>query len=157
MYITTIYSKLSKKQKKKLLLFLQENFEQSKFDFEPLTIIILYILENEIVGCICLYDNKYLLEKINEYNIPLSYYSFNNSHGCFIYNLCVHKDHRNKKIGYNLINYTIEKMLELKINYLHTQAQTEISRILFLKNGFVENNSFIGSNNVKVYVMCKYI
>jgi len=157
MYITTIYSKLSKKQKKKLLLFLQENFEQSKFDFEPLTIIILYILENEIVGCICLYDNKYLLEKINEYNIPLSYYSFNNSHGCFIYNLCVHKDHRNKKIGYNLINYTIEKMLELKINYLHTQAQTEISRILFLKNGFVENNSFIGSNNVKVYVMYKYI
>lgn len=157
MYITTIYSKLSKKQKKKLLLFLQENFEQSKFDFEPLTIIILYILENDIVGCICLYDNKYLLEKINEYNIPLSYYSFNNSHGCFIYNLCVHKDHRNKKIGYNLINYTIEKMLELKINYLHTQAQTEISRILFLKNGFVENNSFIGSNNVKVYVMYKYI
>ena len=88
----------------------------------------------------------------------MSYYSFNNSHGCFIYNLCIHKNYRNKKIGYNLLQFCITKMSELNIDYLHTQAENEISQILFLKNGFIEDKVFnkpIINNNI--YIMSKYL
>ena len=157
MYITTVYGKLSNKQKKKLNNFLKNNFGNNDFEFELNTIIILDMLENEIIGCICLFDNKFLLQKINENNIPHKFYSFNNSHGCFIYNFCVDKNHRNKKVGYNLLNYTLEKMTSINIDYLHTQAENEISRILFLKNGFMEDDHFTGPNNEKVFIMSKYL
>ena len=156
MYIITVYSKLSSKQKKKIKLFLINNFGDNNFEFESNTIIILDILEDEIIGCICLFDNKYLLDKINQYDIPLKYYSFNNNlHGCFIYNFCVHKNYRNKKIGQNLLNYTIDKMKELNIEYLHTQAENEIARLLFIKNEFIENDNFRDINNNLVYIMSK--
>jgi ribosomal protein S18 acetylase RimI-like enzyme len=156
MYIITIYSKLTSNQKKKVNKFLIDNFENIDFELEPETIIILAILDNKIIGTVCLYDNKFLINKLNENNIPLSYYSFNNSHGCFIYNLCVHKNYRNKKIGYNLLQFCIAKMSEINIDYLHTQADNEISQILFLKNGFIEENVF-QKNNKKIYVMSKYL
>jgi hypothetical protein len=140
-FITTIYSKLSKRQQNKVNNFLKKNFDDKiqnlNFELESMTIIILAILENKIVGCICLYDNKFLIDKLKKNNIPLNYYTINNSHGCFIYNLCVHKEHRNKKIGYNILLYTIQKMINLNIDYLHTQAKNNISKILFLKTGFM--------------------
>jgi ribosomal protein S18 acetylase RimI-like enzyme len=163
MYITTIYSKLSPRQKKKVNNFLKEHFNDddskiTNFELEPETIIILVILDNKIVGTLCLYDNKFLIEKLNRNNIPLSFYSINNSHGCFIYNLCVHKNYRNKKIGYGLLQYSLTKMAELNIDYLHTQAENEISQILFLKNGFMEDNVFNKHElNKKIYVMSKYL
>jgi hypothetical protein len=58
MYITTIYSKLTKSQKKKLNLFLKSNFNNNGcFEFEPMTIIVLDLLDDVIIGCLCLYDN----------------------------------------------------------------------------------------------------
>jgi GNAT superfamily N-acetyltransferase len=165
-YVITIYSKLSLKQKKKITIFLKNNFNKnisnklSKniFDFEPATIIILSLIENNIIGCICLFDNKHLLEKINQYDVPQNYYVFtDNNNGCFIYNLCVDKDYRNNKIGYKMIEYAIEQTIKLKIDYLHTHAENEIARKIFINNGFLEINSFINSDNAKIYVMSKYL
>ena len=160
MYITTIYSSLSKNQKRRLNLFLKSNFNvNGNFEFEPMTIIILDLLDDAIIGCICLFDNKFLLDKLELNNVEIKNYSFDNSnaHGCFIYNLCVNKNHRNQKIGHNLLCYTIDKMKELNIEYLHTHAESEISRMLFLKNGFMEDNQFISVNNDTIFVMCKYL
>ena len=83
------------------------------------------------------------------------YYNITNLNGCFIYNLCIHKNYRNNKKGLNLLNYTIEKVLELKIDYLHTHAETDISRKLFIKSGFIEKQSFISMNYKNVYCMSK--
>lgn len=159
MYITTIYSQLTSNQKKKINNFLINNFDKvDNFELEPQTIIILVVLDNKIVGTLCLYDNKFLIDKLNENNIPLSYYSINKSHGCFIYNLCVHKNYRNKKIGSGLLKYCITKMSELNIDYLHTHTENEIALTLFLTNGFVEDNTINESNsNEKIYVMSKYL
>jgi GNAT superfamily N-acetyltransferase len=157
-YITTVYSKLSSNQKKKINNFLKNNFtNNSNFDFDPSTIIIVHMLDNEIIGCICLFDNKFLLNKLSINNISTEYYNINNSHGCFIYNFCVDKNHRNKKVGFNLLKYTLDKMKLLNIDYLHTQAENEISHILFLKNGFMEDTCFQGPSNQKVFVMSKYL
>ena len=154
MYIITIYSQLTLKQKKKINNFLINNFNKfGNFELEPHTIIILAIFDNKIVGILCLYDNKFLIDKLNKHNISLSYYSINKLHGCFIYNLCVHKNYRNKKIASELLYYCITKMFELNIDYLHTQAENEIAKALFLKIGFIEDN-VLGSNN-KIYVMSK--
>ena len=163
MYITTIYSQLTSNQKKKLNKFYMDHFNDDNekkvnFELESNTIIILVILDNKIVGTLCLYDNKFLINKLNQNNVSLSFYTLNNSHGCFIYNLCVHKNYRNKKIGFGLVQYCITKMAELNIDYLHTQAENEISQILFLKNGFIEDQVFNkpGTNN-KIFVMSKYL
>jgi ribosomal protein S18 acetylase RimI-like enzyme len=154
MYITTIYSKLTVNQKKKINNFLINNFDKiNNFELEPETIIILAVLDNKIVGILCLYDNKFLIEKLNKNNVLLSHYSISNSHGCFIYNFCVHKNYRNKKIGYGLLKYCITKMAELNIDYLHTHVENEIAHILFLKNGFIDDNIF----NEKINMMIKYL
>lgn len=164
-YITTIYSKLSPKQIKKINIFLKDNFDKdifckslkNNFDFQLSTIIILALLENNIIGCICLFNSKYLLEKVIQSNISLSHYAFADNIGFFIYNLCVSKHYRNNKIGFKLTEYAIEEMNKLNIGYLHTQAENEIARKIFINNGFIENNSFINSNNTKIYVMSKFL
>jgi ribosomal protein S18 acetylase RimI-like enzyme len=160
MYITTIYSNLSKHQKRKLNLFLKSNFDSNgNFEFEQMTIIILDLLDDVIIGCVCLFDNKFLLDKLELNNVETKNYSFNgpNTHGCFIYNLCVDKNHRNQKVGNNLLCYTMDKMRELNIEYLHTHAESEISRMLFLKNGFMEDNQFTSINNDTIFSMSKYL
>ena len=149
MYITTIYLNLTYNQKKKINNFLTKNLNNiTNFDLEPQTIIILDIRDNKIVGILCLYDNKFLIEKLNKNNVQHSYYSINDSHGCFIYNYCVHKNYRNNKIGNCLLEYCIKKMSELNIEYLHAQVKNEIAKILFIKNGIF---------NDKIYVMSKYL
>ena len=157
MYITTIFSKLSKKNQKKIQLFYKNNYNQNNYDFEPFTIIILDLLDNNIIGCICFYDNKFLLEKLKNNNIALKYYCFKDLHGCFIYNFCVDKNYRNKKIGTNLLLYSINKMKEIHIDYLHTQAENEISKKLFIKYDFVENDNFIGTTNNEVFILSKIL
>ncbi len=74
----------------------------------------------------------------------------------FIYNLCVDYNHRGKKIGNSLIKKCIDFITEYKIDYIHTQAQNEISRKLFIKNGFTENIEHRINNNV-FYVLSKFI
>lgn len=154
MYITTVYSNLSSKQKSKVKHFLANNFEKkADFDLNKMTIILLDIEENNIIGCLCLYDNSLLSEKINKRSIPNEYYHFeNNSHGCFIYNFCVDKEKRGKKIGTNLLKYTISKMKELNIDYLHAHAENTVSEIVFLQSGFIEQKKFNFAS-----LMIKYI
>ena len=75
MYITTIYSKLSSNKRHKIINFFLNNFNSNiDFEFEPMTIIILEMVDNEIISCICLYDNKFLIKKLNEHKINLSYF-----------------------------------------------------------------------------------
>lgn len=159
MYITTIYSNLSKNQKKKLNLFLKSNFDlKGNFEFEQMTIIILDLLDDVIIACLCLYDNKFLLDKLNLNNISTDNYLFHkNMHGCFIYNLCVDINHRNQKIGNNLLCYAMNKMKEINIEYLYTHAENDISRTLFIKNGFIEDKTFNSINNENIYLMSKYL
>ena len=159
MYVTTIYSKLAKSQKKKLNSFLKLNFDNNGcFEFEQMTIIILYLLDDVIIACLCLYDNKFLLDKLNLNNISSDNYLFHkNMHGCFIYNLCVDNNHRNQKIGNNLLCYAIDKMKEINIEYLYTHAENDISRMLFIKNGFIEDKTFNSVNNENIYLMSKYL
>jgi ribosomal protein S18 acetylase RimI-like enzyme len=140
-FIITIYYKLTQSQKNKINNFLKDNFEDlNNYDFLNDTIIILNFDDQDIIGCVCLIDNFYLKEKLLSCNASYDNYYFINSHGCFIYNLCVHKDHRNKKVGSSLINYTISKMKEINIDYLHVHADNDISYNLFLKSGFIAEN-----------------
>jgi ribosomal protein S18 acetylase RimI-like enzyme len=161
MYIITIYSNLSENQKKKINNFLKKNFNNiNNFELEPETIIILVILDNKIVGTLCLYDNYFLINNLNKNNIPHSYYLLNkSSHGCFIYNFCIHKNYRNQKIGQCLLEYCITKMTEINIDYLHAQVKNEIAQILFLKNGFIKDSKFCINNkfNDKICVMSKIL
>lgn len=154
MYITTVYSNLSSKQKNKVKNFLANNFEQnSDFDLNPMTIIVLDLEENNINGCLCLYDNSLLTKKLNKRNVPTEYYHFeDNSHGCFIYNFCVDKEKRGKKIGTNLLKYTISKMKELNIDYLHAHAENKISEMVFIKSGFFEQKNFNFASLMLKYV-----
>jgi len=169
-YITNVYSKLSHKQKKKILNFLQLNFisesnfenkmqlfsgiYNKNFEFEDSTIIILDIdNDNNINGCICLLYNDYLKEKLLYNNISLDYYIFlDNEKGCFIYNLCVNKNLRNQNIATNLVKFTIDKMKEINIIYLYTHAENEISKNVFLKNNFDVKDKY-----ENIYVLHKNI
>lgn len=154
MYITTIYSKMTFKQKKNLLNFIQSCFDKNyNFELESNTIIILDITNNIINGCICIYDNKYLIEKLTLHNVDQKKYKIiKNKHGCFIYNFCVNKNLRNQHIGYKLLGYTIEKMIKLNIEYLHTNAENDISQHLFFKYGFIHNDTCDGT-----YIMSKIL
>lgn len=158
-YKTVIYKNLSENQKLLISKFLKQNFPKINVEdtgLEPNTIIILCTSENKIVGMVCLINNSILKRKLEEKKISLEYYNIINLDGLFIYNLCVDKDYRNKKIGYTLINKCISFISKYKFDYVHTQAESEISRILFLKNGFMEDNEFKINGN-KFYVLSKFI
>lgn len=162
-YKTIIYKNLTINQQNTINLFAKNNFPEIKsenFEFEPNTIIILCLELNEIVGLVCLLNNIILKSKLIENKIPLTYYHIcdENTHldGMFIYNLCVDYNHRGKKIGNSLIKKCIDFITEYKIDYIHTQAQNEISRKLFIKNGFTENIEHRINNNV-FYVLSKFI
>ena len=162
-YKTVIYKNLSINQQNRIHTFLQNNFPEIKSEnlgLESNTIIILCLESNELVGLLCLLNNILLKSKLIENKISLKYYNIcdENTHldGMFIYNLCVDYNHRNKKIGYSLIKKCIDFITEYKIDYIHTQAQNEISRKLFIKNGFTENAEHRINNNV-FYVLSKFI
>jgi ribosomal protein S18 acetylase RimI-like enzyme len=158
MYIISIYSKLDTNQKRKILVFLMDNFKnQYDFSLENNTIIVLELINDNIVGCICLLNNKYLINQLIKNNI-LKYYSmYDKLNGCFIYNFCVSSNMRNQKIGTNLLGYTIEKMKEINIDYLHSHAINNISKKIFLKHNFIEDNNYIGLTNNEIYSMIKYL
>jgi len=159
MYVTTIYNKLDTNQKRKVLKFLKDNFDnQTEFSLEDNTVIILYIIDKEIYGCVCLLNNKYLIKKLIKNNVPLKYYSIvENFNSYFIYNLCIHKYHRNEKIGTKLINYMIERMQQINVEYLHTHATNTISKGIFLKYKFIEDSNYTSVTNEQVYSLFKYI
>ena len=160
MYFTLIYKNLNNNQKNKISAFIKKNFNialDNLLGLEPNTIIIIDCEDNIIKGCVCLLNNIILKNKLIKNNISLNYYNINKTDGLFLYNLCVDEKYRNKKIGNELINLCIDFIKTYKFDYVHCQSENDISKSLFLKNGFMEDTSFIGSNNKNIYIMTKYI
>jgi GNAT superfamily N-acetyltransferase len=160
MYFTLIYKNLNNNQKNKISAFIKKNFNialDNLLGLEPNTIIIIDCEDNIIKGCVCLLNNIILKNKLIQNNISLNYYNINKTDGLFLYNLCVDEKYRNKKIGNELINLCIDFIKTYKFDYVHCQSENDISKSLFLKNGFMEDTSFIGSNNKNIYIMTKYI
>lgn len=160
MYFTLIYKNLNNNQKNKITAFIKINFNialDNLLGLEPNTIIIIDSEDNIIKGCVCLLNNIILKNKLIQNNISLDYYNINKTDGLFLYNLCVDEKYRNKKIGNELINLCIDFIKTYKFDYIHCQSENDISKSLFLKNGFMEDTSFVGSNNKNIYIMTKYI
>jgi ribosomal protein S18 acetylase RimI-like enzyme len=84
-----------------------------------------------------------LKKKLSILNISES--SFNiktNKKGILLYNFCVHKNYRGKHYGSKLIEHCIDFLKKLNIDYIHCQAENDISKKIFLKNNFIINNIF---------------
>lgn len=161
MYFTLIYKNLNDNQKYKINDFIKKNFIIN-FDhllgLEPNTIIIVNSENNIIKGCVCLLNNNILKNKLIQNNVNLNYYNINSKiDGIFLYNLCVDEKYRNNHIGNELINLCINFIKTYKFDYIHCQSENEISKSLFLKNGFIEDNTFVGTNDKNIYIMTKYI
>jgi len=157
MYHTVIFENLSFNQRSCLINFIKENFPNipyNKYGLESKTIIILNYENKKIVGCLCLLNNRLLKEILNKSNVNLENYNFDYSKGLFLYNLCVNENYRNKKIGSELVNQTCILAKQLGIEYIHCHAETEVSRQLFIKQGFMEEKIINESN--KIYLMTKF-
>ena len=161
MYYTVIYKNLSTNQKKNIISFISSNFNnipESSLGLEPNTIIIVNYENEKILGCVCLLNDNDLKKKLFDSNVPLKYYSFNEkSCGLFLYNLCVDKKFRNKKIGNELIELSIKFAKDVNIDFLHCQAENEISKLIFTKNKFFEVSSFMSTTNNLTYLMNLYV
>jgi len=160
MYYTLIYKNLSSSQKNSIKTFINLQFKNiSNIDFglEPNTIIILNYENNKIIGCVCLINNSDLKNKLGHNDNLLSYYDFQNKKGLFLYNLCVDTEYRNKKIGNQLINLANKLAKDVNIEYIHTHAENEISKLIFIKNNFTEIKTFISNKNTQTTLMTIYI
>lgn len=161
-YKTIIYKNVSQNQQNTINIFIKKNFPNIKIEhlgLEPNTIIILCLDSNKIIGLTCLLNNIILKSKLLNNKISLEYYNIceeSQLDGMFIYNLCVDNEYRNKNVGCSLIKKCIDFITEYKIDYLHTQAQNEISKKLFIKNGFTQNTEHRINNNI-FYVLSKFI
>ena len=142
MFYTVIYKNLSQNQKINIINFIKENFlhiQYNNLGLEQKTIIIVNYENNKIIGCVCLLNNKYLKEWVLNAQVNLDKCNFEHDNSLFLYNLCVSSEHRNKKIGDELIKLSLELCKEININYIYCHADNEISKNLFLKNGFIDN------------------
>jgi len=161
-YKTIIYKNLTINQQSTINIFIKNNFPDIKIEhlgLESNTIIILCLDSNKIIGLVCLLSNILLKSKLIDNKISLDYYNISEEpqlDGMFIYNLCVDNEYRNKNIGCTLIKNCINFITEYKLDYVHTQAQNEISKKIFIKNGFIENREHKINNNI-FYVLSKYI
>ena len=159
MYHTVIYEKLSYNQRNKIINFIKKNFKNipyDRFGIEPKTIIILNYEDNNIIGCLCLLNNRILKNILINANVNLEQYNFEYGKGLYLYNLCVDENFRGKQIGSELVEEALKISKNIGIDYIHAQAENEISRNLFLKKGFIENSDFTSFNNT-IYVMLKFI
>jgi ribosomal protein S18 acetylase RimI-like enzyme len=157
MYHTVLFENLSFNQRSCLINFIKENFPNipyNGFGLESKTIIILNYENEKIVGCVCLLNNRLLNKVLNKSNTNLEYYNFNYTKGLFLYNLCVNENYRNKKMGSELVNQTCILAKQLGIEYIHCHASTEVSRQLFIKQGFMEEKLI---DETKNYLMSKFV
>lgn len=160
MYHTFIYENLSFNQRSSLINFIKENFPSipyNGFGLESKTIIIINYENEKIVGCICLLNNRILKEVLLKSKIDLNKYNFDYGKGLFLYNLCINENYRNKKLGREIVSEACELAKKLGIEYIHCHAETVVSRNLFLKQGFIENNTIKGHDNKDMYVMSKFV
>ncbi len=161
-YKTVIYKNLTINQQNTINVFITNNFPNIKSEnlgLEPNTIIILCLESNKIIGLVCLLSNVLLKSKLIDNKISLNYYNFceeTQIDGMFIYNLCVNNEYRNKNIGCTLIKNCIDFITKYKLDYVHTQAQNDVSKKLFIKNDFKETGRH-KINNTIFYVFSKFI
>jgi len=159
MYHTIIFENLTFNQRASLINFIKINFPNipyNSFGLESKSIIIVNYENNKIVGCVCLINNRLLQEILTKSKISLEKYNFDYGKGLFLYNLSVDENYRNKKMGTELVNQACELAKKLGIEYIHCHAETDVSRNLFLKLGFIENKT-IFDNNKNIYLMSKFI
>jgi ribosomal protein S18 acetylase RimI-like enzyme len=156
-YCITLYDELNDYQKNKIKKFIIKNFKKNiDLGFDKNTIIILYLIENKIIGCCCLLSNKNLKLKIN--NNSLHLYDLTSDNACFLYNLCVDNDYRNQHIASKLIEYTInEFMIKFNIDYIYTNPENDISKKIFTNFNFIKEkllykkiNDYINNENTNL-------
>lgn len=156
MYHTIIFENLTFNQRACLINFIKINFPNipyNGFGLESKSIVIINYENNKIVGCVCLLNNRLLKEIIVKTNISLEKYNFDYGKGLFLYNLCVDENNRNKKKGTELVKKSCELANSLGIEYIQCHAETEVSRNLFIKEGFIENKII----NDTMYLMSKFV
>lgn len=145
MYIKLIYSHLLENQKNKIKSFIFNNFNEiisiNQLGLVDNSIIILRIDNDVISGCVCLIDNKNFIKYLEENNgDKYKYHYIENRSGVYLYNFCVDKELRGNNIGTMLLEYTIDLIKELNINYIHCYITNDISKHIFTKLNF--NKSF---------------
>ena len=158
MYHTVIFENLSFNQRSSLINFIKENFPNipyNGFGLESKSIVILNYENDRIIGCVCLLNNRLLIDVLHKSKINLKNYNFEYGKGLFLYNLCVGENYRNKKMGSELVNQASELAKKLGIEYIHCHAETEVSRNLFTKLGFIEEKTI--DENKKIYLMSKFV
>jgi ribosomal protein S18 acetylase RimI-like enzyme len=154
-FINIVYDKLDFYQKQEIKNFIKNNFPEIPIDKQGLlsnTVIILNVINDNIYGLVCLLNNNTLKKYLLSLNVSLDDYCFEKIDGVYIYNLCVDKNYRNKGIGNKLINHVIDLCLMNKIDYVHTRAENDFSKIIFYKNGFIDS----GISN-KNEIMSKFL
>jgi len=144
MFIKLIYLNLTFYQKQQIHKFIKTNFNDNinNLAFDDKTIVILKMFKNKIIGCLCLLDElnfKLLLKRNNMNYTP--YYINDDINKIYLYNFCVDTEYRNKKIGSELVNYTINFVKKLKINYIFCYIENNISKHIFLKNNFINKEN----------------
>jgi hypothetical protein len=146
MFVNLVYNKLNLEQKKIIKNFILNNFNKDnelELILEPHTIIIINFEESEIKSCVCFLNNNLLKKKLNILKISDNGFNIKNyKNGIFLYNFCVDKNCRGKQYGTKIIEYSIELFKNLNIEYIHCQAENDISKKIFLKNNFIINKEF---------------
>jgi predicted acetyltransferase len=64
--------------------------------------------------------------------------------------------HRGKNYGKQLIEYCDNFLKKLNIDYVHCQAENEISKNIFIKNNYLINKTF-NSNIGEITLMTKLL
>lgn len=154
MFFNLVYKNLNIEQKKIISNFIVNNFnnkieknhliiEPKQLILEPNTIIIINVEDDNLTSCVCFLNNNLLKKKLNLLNMSENCFNIkNHKKGIFLYNFCVHENYRGKHYGTKLIEHSIEFLKKLNIDYIHCQAENDISKKIFLKNNFIINNNF---------------
>ena len=147
-----IFKNLNIDQKNNIINFIIINFDIEKYelDIQNETIIIIILDNKRIIGCVCIVNNHILKNLINN---KIYFNMIDNISGLFVYNLCVDKNYRNKGIGTELIKSCINLLELYKIDYIHSHAENEASKKIFIKNNFIIDNTFYSLNSELIHNM----
>jgi|SaaInlV_150m_DNA_5_1039734.scaffolds.fasta_scaffold04253_2 ribosomal protein S18 acetylase RimI-like enzyme len=142
------------KKNLKYIKFLEDNFEEKK-DYSLLenkTIVVNILdLKKNILGTICLLDNKHLMKFLEDTNPDATNnYVLRAAKGIHIYNFAVNKKNRKNKIGNKIINICLYIVKNLGYEYCHCHVDNNsISQKMFYKFGFVKEHSIYSLDNSK--------
>lgn len=149
------FKKCDKKLRINLLHVFYTCFDDSMDPcFYDETIVKILYYDNKIVGMICGIDNYELLK----FNNADSYYIEKEACGLFIYNLCIIKSHRKKKLGKLLLKLFINKYSKF-VNYFHTQIfeNNLASRCIFSSHGFTEKRKLTDNESKTFFIYSFHI